>query len=188
MSLATCTQTTGPSQQTRCDGVDSQHPDLRLLPSHAHRESLIHSIQVAHSLKSEFKEGVLRRTMALVSNNTALNYLLSKLLEDYESKPSLPTAAPVIATNDHLEVIYILLLLGFFGFFTFGIMMSYIRSKKLEHSNDPYNVYIATDIWRKEDKASLKAKVMENYKSSFVLENRHAVEQPTSHIPEVNSS
>uniref|UniRef100_A0A670KBD8 Potassium voltage-gated channel subfamily E member 1 n=2 Tax=Podarcis muralis TaxID=64176 RepID=A0A670KBD8_PODMU len=126
--------------------------------------------------------------MALVSNNTALNYLLSKLLEDYESKPSHPTAAPVVATNDHLEVIYILLLLGFFGFFTFGIMMSYIRSKKLEHSNDPYNVYIATDIWRKRDKASLKAKVMENYKSSFVLENQHAVEQPTSHIPEVNPS
>ncbi|XP_061483706.1 potassium voltage-gated channel subfamily E member 1 [Rhineura floridana] len=125
--------------------------------------------------------------MAVLSNDTALN-LLSKLLEDYVHKPNDPTPAPFIATNDHLEVVYILLLLGFFGFFAFGIMMSYIRSKKLEHSNDPYNVYIATDVWYKKDMANLQAKVVESYKSCFVLKNQHAVEQPSSHIPEAKSS
>ncbi|XP_062983642.1 potassium voltage-gated channel subfamily E member 1 [Elgaria multicarinata webbii] len=126
--------------------------------------------------------------MAALSNNTALNMILAKLLEDYVGHANHPTPAPVVATNDHMEVVFILLCLGFFGFFTLGIMVSYIRSKKLEHSNDPYNVYIANDIWRKKDKANLQAKVVENYKSCFVLENEHAVEQPTSQIPEVKSS
>ncbi|XP_053166610.1 potassium voltage-gated channel subfamily E member 1 [Hemicordylus capensis] len=126
--------------------------------------------------------------MEIASNNTALNILLSKLLQDYADKMNGATPPPAGATDDHLEVIYILLLLGFFGFFTFGIMLSYIRSKKLEHSADPYNMYIATDIWHKKDKASLKAKVVENYTSCFVLKNQHAVEQPTKHIPEVKVS
>ncbi|XP_044298474.1 potassium voltage-gated channel subfamily E member 1 [Varanus komodoensis] len=126
--------------------------------------------------------------MAVASNNTALNMLLSKLLQDFADQSNHPTPARVVATSDHLEVVYILLCLGFFGFFTFGILISYIRSKKLEHSNDPYNVYIATDIWYKKDKADLQAKVVENYKSSFVLKNQHAVEQPMNHIPEVKSS
>lgn len=132
--------------------------------------------------------------MAMVSNNTALNLLLSKLLQDYMEKTNNPTPAPVavagshVHTTDHLEVVYVLLLLGVFGFFTFGVMTSYIRSKKLEHSNDPYNIYIATDIWHKKDKAHLQAKAVENYRKCSVFKNQFAVEQPTNHIPEVKSS
>ncbi|XP_016847966.1 potassium voltage-gated channel subfamily E member 1 [Anolis carolinensis] len=126
--------------------------------------------------------------MAVPSNNTALKLLLSKLLEDFVAKTNHPMPAPVKATSDHLEVVFILLLFCFFGFFTFGVMLSYIRSKKLEHSHDPYNVYIATDSWGKKDKANLQAKVVENYKTCCVLKNQHAVEQPISHLPEVTSS
>lgn len=124
----------------------------------------------------------------MLSNNTALQLLLSKLLEDYAANINHPTPTPVVATSDHLEVVFILLLFSFFGFFTIGVMISYIRSKKLEHSNDPYNVYIATDMWYNQDKANLQAKVVGKYKLCHVLKNQHAVEQPTHHIPEVTSS
>ncbi|XP_013922825.1 PREDICTED: potassium voltage-gated channel subfamily E member 1 [Thamnophis sirtalis] len=125
--------------------------------------------------------------MALPSNNTDLTLILSKLLEDYVEKKNHPKPLPFNDSNDHLEVVFILLLLGFFGFITFGVMISYIRSKKLEHSNDPYNIYIATDLWQKRDKANLQVKVIENYKSCCIWKNEHAVEQPTNHIPEVKS-
>ncbi|XP_070607877.1 potassium voltage-gated channel subfamily E member 1 [Erythrolamprus reginae] len=125
--------------------------------------------------------------MAMPSNNTALTLILSKLLEDCVVKKKDPTPVPFIDSSDHLEVVFILLLLGIFGSITFGVMISYIRSKKLEHSNDPYNIYIATDLWQKRDQANLQAKVVENYKTCCVWKNEHAVEQPTNHIPEVKS-
>lgn len=123
----------------------------------------------------------------MASNNTDLSIILSKLIKEYIAQTS-SSRPPTVVPSDHQEMVYILLLLGMFGFFTLGVMLSYIRSKKLEHSNDPYNVYIATDIWHKKDKADLHAKVAESYRLCCVFENPLAVEQPTHHIPEVKTS
>ncbi|KAK5862016.1 hypothetical protein PBY51_017449 [Eleginops maclovinus] len=56
--------------------------------------------------------------------------------------------AGVRANTQSQGMLYILLVVGMFSFFTFGIMLSYIRSKKLESSQDPYHQYIAQD-WTK---------------------------------------
>uniref|UniRef100_A0A8C5MD37 Potassium voltage-gated channel subfamily E regulatory subunit 1 n=1 Tax=Leptobrachium leishanense TaxID=445787 RepID=A0A8C5MD37_9ANUR len=88
---------------------------------------------------------------------------------------NLPSNATLIKPVDQMEVLYVLLLLGFFGFFTFGIMFSYIRSKKREHSGDPYNTYIAQD-WKK---AELIPDSVRLVGSCYTLENKFAAEQPT---------
>ncbi|KAG9348873.1 hypothetical protein JZ751_029190 [Albula glossodonta] len=50
--------------------------------------------------------------------------------------------------NQGQALVYILFMVGFFSFFTFGIMFSYIRSRKMENSQDPYHQYIARDWTR----------------------------------------
>ncbi|XP_018410661.1 PREDICTED: potassium voltage-gated channel subfamily E member 1 [Nanorana parkeri] len=98
-------------------------------------------------------------------------------------------SSPVNATLGHgkqpdqMEVLYILLLLGFFGFFTFGIMISYIRSKKREHSSDPYHTYIAKD-WKKASIATAPQLSVPT-SSCYLVENKFAVEQPHNTIPTV---
>nr|DBA34497.1 TPA: hypothetical protein GDO54_002048 [Pyxicephalus adspersus] len=101
---------------------------------------------------------------------------------NYESNPVNATISNE-KPHDQMEVLYILLLLGFFGFFTFGIMISYIRSKKREHSSDPYHTYIAKD-WKKN--TIITPPCLNSPTSSFYLvENKFAVEQPHNTIPTV---
>ncbi|NXS51261.1 KCNE1 protein, partial [Brachypteracias leptosomus] len=121
----------------------------------------------------------------VLSNATALNSLLSKLLQDYMNN-SAPSQARSASSN--LEIIYVLLMIGLFGFFTVGVMLTNIRARKLEDSHDPYNTYIATDIWHKKDRQYFQAKLIENYKLCCVFENQLAVEQPSMQIPEAKPS
>ncbi|MFT7818310.1 hypothetical protein Z043-119219 [Arapaima gigas] len=44
--------------------------------------------------------------------------------------------------------VYLVFMVGLFSLFTFGIMLSYIRSRKAEGSSDPYHQYIVRD-WRR---------------------------------------
>ncbi|NWW93167.1 KCNE1 protein, partial [Rhynochetos jubatus] len=124
----------------------------------------------------------------VLSNNTALNSLLSKLLQDCLEQTNSSAPSPVRSVSNNLEIIYVLLLIGLFGFFTVGVMLTNIRSRRREDSHDPYNTYIATDIWYKKDREYFQAKLIENYKLCCVFENQLAVEQPSMQIPEAKSS
>ncbi|NXK10235.1 KCNE1 protein, partial [Herpetotheres cachinnans] len=124
----------------------------------------------------------------VLSNNTALNSLLSKLLQDYLEQTNSSAPAQVRSASSSLEIIYVLLMIGLFGFFTVGVMLTNIRARRLEDSRDPYNTYIASDIWHKKDREYFQAKLIENYKLCCVLENQLAVEQPSMQIPEAKSS
>uniref|UniRef100_A0A8C0IDZ9 Potassium voltage-gated channel subfamily E member 1 n=1 Tax=Bubo bubo TaxID=30461 RepID=A0A8C0IDZ9_BUBBB len=126
--------------------------------------------------------------MLVLSNDTALNSLLSKLLQDYLEQTNTSAASQVRSASSNLEIVYVLLMVGLFGFFTVGVMLTNIRARRLEDSRDPYNTYIATDIWHKKDREYFQAKLIENYKLCCVFENQLAVEQPSMQIPEAKSS
>ncbi|NXO45308.1 KCNE1 protein, partial [Locustella ochotensis] len=122
------------------------------------------------------------------SNSTALNLLLSKLLQECLERTNSSAPAQVRSAGDSLEIIYVLLMLGLFGFFTAGVMVTNLRARRLAGPRDPYNTYIASDAWRRQDRRHLRAKVLENYQLCRVLENQLAVEQPGSEIPEEKCS
>ncbi|KFQ49468.1 PREDICTED: potassium voltage-gated channel subfamily E member 1 [Nestor notabilis] len=126
--------------------------------------------------------------MLVLSNDTYLNSLLSKLLQDYLEQTNSSAPSQAVSASSNLEIIYVLLIIGLFGFFTVGVMLTNIRARRLENSRDPYNTYIATDIWHKKDREYFQAKLIENYKLCCVFENQLAVEQPSMQIPEARSS
>ncbi|OPJ66439.1 potassium voltage-gated channel subfamily E member 1 [Patagioenas fasciata] len=126
--------------------------------------------------------------MLVLSNHTTLNSLLSKLLQDYLEQTNSSAPSQVGSTSSKLEIIYLLMMVGLFGFFAVGVMLTNIRIRRLEDSCDHYNTYIATDIWHKKDREYFQAKLIENYKLCCVFENQLAVEQPNTQIPEAKSS
>ncbi|XP_056340809.1 potassium voltage-gated channel subfamily E member 1 [Oenanthe melanoleuca] len=126
--------------------------------------------------------------MLVLSNSTALNLLLSKLLQKCLEQSNSSSPAGVSSASSSLEILYVLLMLGLLGFFTVGVLVTNLRARRLEGPPDPYSTDIAADTWHRQDRLNLRHKIIENYKLCCVLENQLAVEQPGSKIPEEKSA
>ncbi|XP_078514989.1 potassium voltage-gated channel subfamily E member 1-like [Lissotriton helveticus] len=120
-------------------------------------------------------------------NSTKLNVFLSNLLKEYMDGAKNSTKPNSARHHDDLEVVYILLVLCFFGFFTFGIMMLNLRSKKREHSSDPFHTYVERG-WEKEDKLVFEARTLSTNNTCLLIHNESAVEQPSNEIPVIKST
>ncbi|XP_007519780.1 potassium voltage-gated channel subfamily E member 2 [Erinaceus europaeus] len=55
--------------------------------------------------------------------------------------------AKVDAENFNYVILYLMVMIGMFSFIIVAILVSTVKSKRREHSNDPYHQYIVED-WR----------------------------------------
>ncbi|XP_074153458.1 potassium voltage-gated channel subfamily E member 2 isoform X2 [Sminthopsis crassicaudata] len=75
--------------------------------------------------------------------------------------------AKVNAENFYYVILYLMVMIGMFSFIIVAILVSTVKSKRQEHSNDPYHQYIVDD-WREKYKSQImsledaKATIHEN--------------------------
>ncbi|NXG33130.1 KCNE2 protein, partial [Dromaius novaehollandiae] len=76
--------------------------------------------------------------------------------------------AKVDAENFDYVILYLMVMIGMFSFIIVAILVSTVKSKRREHSNDPYHQYIVED-WHEKYKSQvlnpedLKGVVHENF-------------------------
>ncbi|NP_001185866.1 potassium voltage-gated channel subfamily E member 2 isoform X1 [Oryctolagus cuniculus] len=75
--------------------------------------------------------------------------------------------AEVDAENFYYVILYLMVMIGMFSFIIVAILVSTVKSKRREHSNDPYHQYIVED-WQEKYKSQIlhfeeaKATIHEN--------------------------
>lgn len=75
--------------------------------------------------------------------------------------------ARVDAENFYYVILYLMVMIGMFSFIIVAILVSTVKSKRREHSNDPYHQYIVED-WQEKYKSQIlnleesKATIHEN--------------------------
>ncbi|XP_017508959.2 potassium voltage-gated channel subfamily E member 2 isoform X1 [Manis javanica] len=62
--------------------------------------------------------------------------------------------AKVDAENFYYVILYLLVMIGMFSFIIVAILVSTVKSKRQEHSNDPYHQYIVDD-WQLKYKSQI---------------------------------
>nr|XP_056714199.1 potassium voltage-gated channel subfamily E member 2 [Euleptes europaea] len=58
------------------------------------------------------------------------------------------------AENLDYVILYLMVMIGIFSFIVVAILVSTVKSKRQEHSNDPYHQYIVDD-WEGKDKSPI---------------------------------
>ncbi|XP_028348431.1 potassium voltage-gated channel subfamily E member 2 [Physeter macrocephalus] len=62
--------------------------------------------------------------------------------------------AKVDAENFYYVILYLMVMIGMFSFIIVAILVSTVKSKRQEHSNDPYHQYIVED-WQEKYKSQI---------------------------------
>ncbi|XP_036983121.2 potassium voltage-gated channel subfamily E member 2 [Artibeus jamaicensis] len=84
--------------------------------------------------------------------------------------------AKVDAENFYYVILYLMVMIGMFSFIIVAILVSTVKSKRQEHSDDPYHQYIVDD-WQ----AKYKSQILSLEESrAAVHENLSVVEFPMS--------
>ncbi|XP_019384585.1 PREDICTED: potassium voltage-gated channel subfamily E member 2 [Crocodylus porosus] len=82
----------------------------------------------------------------------------------------------VNAENFNYVILYLMVMIGMFSFIIVAILVSTVKSKRQEHSDDPYHQYIVDD-WGEKYKSQIQNR--ENFKCT-VHENLGAREKMSS--------
>ncbi|NXR80661.1 KCNE2 protein, partial [Pycnonotus jocosus] len=78
-----------------------------------------------------------------IFKDTFLNYMNSWRRNMTEAADKLQ--AEVAAENFDYVILYLMVMIGMFSFIIVAILVSTVKSKRREHSNDPYHQYIVED-------------------------------------------
>ncbi|NXT98438.1 KCNE2 protein, partial [Buphagus erythrorhynchus] len=82
-------------------------------------------------------------TVEHIFKETFLNYMNSWRRNMTEAENKLQ--AEVAAENFDYVILYLMVMIGMFSFIIVAILVSTVKSKRREHSNDPYHQYIVED-------------------------------------------
>ncbi|XP_072463052.1 potassium voltage-gated channel subfamily E member 2 [Notamacropus eugenii] len=113
--------------------------------------------------------------MSLLSNLTqtledAFKKIFVTYMDNWRSNTTAEAAAlqaKVNAENFYYVILYLMVMIGMFSFIIVAILVSTVKSKRQEHSNDPYHQYIVDD-WHEKYKSRIlsledaKATIHEN--------------------------
>ncbi|KAM6161991.1 potassium voltage-gated channel subfamily E member 2 [Erethizon dorsatum] len=102
-------------------------------------------------------EGVFKRIFVTYMDNWRRN----------ETMEQEALQAKVNAENFYYVILYLMVMIGMFSFIVVAILVSTVKSKRREHSHDPYHQYIVED-WQEKYKSQVlhleesKATILEN--------------------------
>lgn len=91
--------------------------------------------------------------------------VFEKYMNDWRSnttKENEDTKETLNAENFDYVILYLMVMIGMFAFIIVAILVSTVKSKRQEHSEDPYHTYIKEE-WTENKNLDLKGAIHENF-------------------------